>query len=129
MPISLPPLFSPHPACGCLAEKQKRKGKKQQAEADELVTGQVRAFNRVVAYCTEARCRRGMLLQHFGEQLQQCTGCDYCDDPALAAAKVRYHRCTLLLATIRIRSLVEDVSAAAQVHASSSLLPTASTMR
>lgn len=29
-----------------------------------------------------------MLLGHFGESLQKCSGCDYCDDPAKAAAKV-----------------------------------------
>ena len=51
----------------------------------------VRAFNRVVAYCTEPQCRRAMLLAHFGEALAQraCSGCDYCDDPAAAASRVQ----------------------------------------
>lgn len=52
---------------------------------------QVRAFNRVVEYCTEAKCRRALLLSHFGEKLARdaCSGCDFCDDPEAFAAKAR----------------------------------------
>ena len=37
------------------------------------------SFNKVVSYSTEERCRRAMLLEHFGERLSgACQGCDYC---------------------------------------------------
>lgn len=72
----------------CIAEKQEERSKKDGKEAHALAKGPIRAFNRVVNYCTEPSCRRAMLLEHFGEKLQQCTGCDYCDDPTWAERKV-----------------------------------------
>lgn len=76
-----------------VAEKQEDRSKKQSTEAIELGKGPIRAFNRVVAYCTEPQCRRATLLAHFGEKLQNCSGCDYCDDSSWAASKVASSFC------------------------------------
>ena len=78
---------------------------KEGADAADLARGPIRAFNRVVAYCTEPQCRRATLLGHFGEELQSCSGCDYCDDSTWAASKVvsraSVYQC-LLLGTSKI---------------------------
>ena len=72
-----------------IAEKQEERSLKEGGEAEEQAAAPLRAFNRVVEYCTESRCRRAMLLEHFGDKLRKkCSGCDYCDDSAWAAFKV-----------------------------------------
>ena len=48
------------------------------------------SFNKVVSYSTEERCRRAMLLEHFGERLSgACQGCDYCLRPLEVSRQVR----------------------------------------
>ena len=52
-----------------------------------------------------------MLLGHFGERLASCSGCDYCDDPAMAASKVASSACAscwpkaIYLSSVAFRSL------------------------
>ena len=44
----------------------------------------------MVDYCTSTGCRRTMLLEYFGEQLEApCSGCDVCAPPGIPAGKAR----------------------------------------
>ena len=48
------------------------------------------SFNKVVSYSTNERCRRAMLLEHFGERLTSaCQGCDYCLEPQKVSMQVK----------------------------------------
>lgn len=75
----------------CLAGKQGAKKRKASAFMSDEASPESAcvAFGRVVRYATSERCRRAMLLEHFGERLAQpCQGCDFCQRPTEVAMQV-----------------------------------------
>ena len=75
----------------CCAGKQGGKKRKARSPAGEAAPPEAAcaAFGRVVRYATSERCRRAMLLEHFGERLSEpCQGCDYCQRPLEVSAQV-----------------------------------------
>ncbi|CAL8465365.1 g4901 [Coccomyxa elongata] len=74
-----------------LGKEQGRKRKKGVGNADSSadVDRSRQAFYKVVSYCVGERCRRAMLLAHFGERLSvPCSGCDWCLDRKKVAQQV-----------------------------------------
>ena len=75
----------------CCAGKQGGKKRKARSPAGEAAPPEAAsaAFGRVVRYATSERCRRTMLLEHFGERLSKpCQGCDHCQRPLEVSAQV-----------------------------------------
>ena len=75
----------------CRAGKQGGKKRKARSPAGEAAPPEAAcaAFGKVVRYATRERCRRAMLLEHFGERRSEtCQGCDYCQRPLEVSAQV-----------------------------------------
>ena len=73
------------------AGKQGGKKRKLRSPAIEATAPEAAcaAFGKVVRYATSERCRRAMLLEHFGERRSEpCQGCDYCQRPLEVSAQV-----------------------------------------
>ena len=75
-----------------LADKQGGRKRKADSYPTEDISPEKASvsFGKVVSYSTSERCRRAMLLEHFGERLSNaCQGCDYCQRPLRVSEQVR----------------------------------------
>ena len=68
-------------------------------DAPQEQAAAAKALDKVVAYCTIERCRRALMLDHFGQRLAAgaCNkGCDWCRHPDVVQQQVGLTACMLV---------------------------------